>query len=275
MSNLADSAEAAANGRATPFLPGVLPGTPDDLLLDEVVDESAVEARDYWAGVWLRLRRDKLAIAGGVFIILLFFVAFAGAPIAERMLGHGPNEPFLVSGGLDADGLPAGPWTTVGKLTEDGELEEQLFVLGSDSTLARDRGLDEPHRDAARLARQRCLDLPHGLLGGDVRDALLGGVLVRPEHEKQDDGRTDRPAGEHPGDTPPCPRGRHLDELPDVRDDPQGKGRGPPLVLSRRCVHARSPSRSSGRIRPGGSPRAGSTRCLCGVRCLHQRRRHA
>jgi peptide/nickel transport system permease protein len=106
-----------------------------------VVDEQGIEARDYWAGVWLRLRRDRLALAGGVFIILLFFVAFAGAPIAERMLGHGPNEPFLVSGGLDEDQLPAGPWTTVGKLTEDGDIEEQLFVLGSDSTLARDEFL--------------------------------------------------------------------------------------------------------------------------------------
>ena len=36
---------------------------------------------------------------------------------------------------------PAGPWTTVGKLTEDGDIEEQLFVLGSDSTLARDEFL--------------------------------------------------------------------------------------------------------------------------------------
>ena len=141
MSNLADSAEAAANGRVTPFLPGTLPGSSHDVLLDDMVDEPEVEPRDYWEGVWLRLRRDKLALAGGVFIILLFFVAFAGAPLAERLLGHGPNEPFLVSGGLDADQLPAGPWTYVGKLTEDGGLEEQLFVLGSDSTLARDEFL--------------------------------------------------------------------------------------------------------------------------------------
>ena len=141
MSNLADSAEAAANGRATPFLPGILPGTSDDVFLEEDFDGPDVEARDYWAGVWLRLKRDKLALAGGVFIILLFFVAFAGAPLAERLLGHGPNEPFLVTGGLDENQLPAGPWTYVGKLTEDGGIEEQLFVLGSDSTLARDEFL--------------------------------------------------------------------------------------------------------------------------------------
>ena len=141
MSNLADSAEAAANGQATPFLPGIMPGAVADELIDDDPDGRPVEARDYWASVWLRLRRDRLAIAGGVFIVLLFLVAFAGAPLAERLLGHGPNEPFLVTGGLDADQLPAGPMTTVGKLTEDGGLEEQLFILGSDSTLARDEFL--------------------------------------------------------------------------------------------------------------------------------------
>ena len=83
-------------------------GCPADALDDEL-HESTVEARGYWAGVWLRLRRDKLALAGAVFIVLLFLVAFAGAPLAAKLLGHGPNEPFLVSGGLDADQLPAGP----------------------------------------------------------------------------------------------------------------------------------------------------------------------
>jgi peptide/nickel transport system permease protein len=100
-----------------------------------------VEARGYWEGVWRRLRRDKLALAGAVFIVLLFITAFAGAPVAAKLLGHGPNEPFLVSGGLDADQLPAGPWTHVGKFQPDGTLEEQLFILGSDSTLGRDEFL--------------------------------------------------------------------------------------------------------------------------------------
>ena len=80
----------------------------DDGVDDELGDEN-VEARDYWASVWLRLKRDKLALAGGVFIVVLFVTAFAGAPLAARFLGHGPNEPFLVSGGLDSDQLPAGP----------------------------------------------------------------------------------------------------------------------------------------------------------------------
>jgi len=103
--------------------------------------QSGVAARGYWEGIWNRVKRDKLALVGGAFIIVLFIVAFAGAPLAAKMLGHGPNEPFLVSGGLDSEGLPAGPWTTVGKLTESGDLVEQKFILGSDSTLARDEFL--------------------------------------------------------------------------------------------------------------------------------------
>jgi peptide/nickel transport system permease protein len=140
MSNLADSAAAPSGGQLASFLGGAGPSPPADLFLEDEL-AADVEARGYWAGVWLRLRRDKLALAGGVFIVLLVVVAFAGAPLAAKLLGHGPNEPFLVSGGLDEDQLPAGPWTYVGKLTEDGELEEQLFVLGSDSTLARDEFL--------------------------------------------------------------------------------------------------------------------------------------
>ena len=56
---------------------------------DEV---TAVAARGYWEGVWSGFRRDKLALAGAVFIVFLFFVAFVGAPIAQHILGHGPND---------------------------------------------------------------------------------------------------------------------------------------------------------------------------------------
>ena len=103
-------------------------------------DQSGIQARGYWESIWLRLRRDRLAVAGGVFVILLFFVAFAGAPIATKIIGHGPNEPFFI-GGVDADQLPAGPLTTVTKTNEDGTTSEQIFLLGSDSTLGRDEFL--------------------------------------------------------------------------------------------------------------------------------------
>ena len=52
-----------------------------------------VRARGYWELVWRRFRRDKVAIASGIFIICLVLVAFAGAPIAKHFIGHGPNDP--------------------------------------------------------------------------------------------------------------------------------------------------------------------------------------
>ena len=103
-----------------------------------------------------------------MFIVLLFVVAFVGAPVASKLLGHGPNEPFLVSGGLDADQLPAGPWTHVGKLNDDGTIESQLFVLGSDSTLARDEFL--------RLLYGAQVSLEVGI-GATLLSLLLGSLL--------------------------------------------------------------------------------------------------
>src|SRR5262249_21761316 len=74
--------------------------------------ETTVRARGYWEGVFLRFKRDKFAIGGGVFIIFLVFVGFIGAPIAAHFLGHGPNDQF--SGGLDPKTvLPVGPLTQV------------------------------------------------------------------------------------------------------------------------------------------------------------------
>jgi len=101
----------------------------------------AVKARGYWEQVWLRLKQDRVAIAGGVFIVALLLIAFAGAPLAERQLGHGPND-INTSGGLDAKTqLPHGPWTRV--TTEPypgapGVWPETLYILGSDSQLGRD-----------------------------------------------------------------------------------------------------------------------------------------
>ena len=95
--------------------------------------EAAVKARGYWEGVWLRLKRDRFALAGGAFIIFMFLVAFAGAPIAAKILGHGPNDQFYTA--VDPDSfLPVGPMTWVD--TPDGG--RTLFVLGADSTIGRD-----------------------------------------------------------------------------------------------------------------------------------------
>src|SRR5829696_6292273 len=75
----------------------------------------AIRARGYWELVWIRFKRDKVAIASGIFIILLVLVAFAGAPIARHFIGHGPNEIFgTETGAVDATSLlPAGPMTHI------------------------------------------------------------------------------------------------------------------------------------------------------------------
>jgi peptide/nickel transport system permease protein len=104
-------------------------------------DTAAVRARGYWEGVWLRLRKDKLALGGAGFIVFLVFVAFAGAPMAAHFLGHGPNEPFFSNGGVDANVQPAEPMAHVSVITASGHTESQLLILGGDSTLGRDEFL--------------------------------------------------------------------------------------------------------------------------------------
>jgi peptide/nickel transport system permease protein len=93
-----------------------------------------VKARGYWEQIWIRLRRDKFAIAGGVFIIVMFVVAFIGAPIAAKLLGHGPNDQFFNA--VDPESfLPVGPMTRVPENDGSGTT---LFILGADSTIGRD-----------------------------------------------------------------------------------------------------------------------------------------
>src|SRR5206468_4316528 len=102
-----------------------------------------IKARGYWEQVWIRFRRDTFAIGGGVFIIVLFLVAFVGAPIAKHLLGHGPNEQF--SGGVDPKTLlPVGPWTHVSELPypgATGHFGSTFFVLGADDVTGRDEFL--------------------------------------------------------------------------------------------------------------------------------------
>ena len=106
----------------------------------------AVQARGYWEQVWRRFRRDKVAVGGGIFIIFMFLVAFAGAPIAQRILGHGPNVVFT-SQALTSESLPVGPWTHIksgpaGLPCSPGlPCTKTLLVLGADSQLGRDEFL--------------------------------------------------------------------------------------------------------------------------------------
>ena len=100
-------------------------------------ETTQIRARGYWEAVWLRLRKDKFALAGGGFVIFLIMAAFGGAPLAAHLLHHGPNDQFF-NGGVDANLLPAKPWTHVPSPTGG---EDHLLVLGGDSTLGRDEFL--------------------------------------------------------------------------------------------------------------------------------------
>ena len=105
--------------------------------------EDEVQARDYWELVWYRFKRDKLAIAGGLFIVFLLLAAFAGAPIAKHYLGHGPNDIFQADAVRNY--VPVGPWTHVNAAPYVGAVQENgkpfgttLFILGADGTVGQD-----------------------------------------------------------------------------------------------------------------------------------------
>jgi peptide/nickel transport system permease protein len=51
----------------------------------------AIEGRSLGQIAWLRLRRDKVAIAGGIIVLLLILMAI-GAPLLVKLFGHPPNE---------------------------------------------------------------------------------------------------------------------------------------------------------------------------------------
>ena len=96
--------------------------------------ELEVKARGYWEQVWRRFKRDKIAIGGGITIILLILIAFIGAPIAQAILGHGPDEPFFTA--MNSQGQPIGPLSWADDPLHPGH--KVFLLLGADSTLGRD-----------------------------------------------------------------------------------------------------------------------------------------
>jgi len=96
-----------------------------------------VKARGYWEQVWRRFKRDKIAIGGGITIILLIIVAFIGAPVAQAILGHGPDDPFYTA--MNSQGQPIGPLSWVDNPLNPGH--KVFLLLGADSTLGRDEFL--------------------------------------------------------------------------------------------------------------------------------------
>src|SRR5947208_3354486 len=93
---------------------------------------------------WHRFRSDSVAVAAGVYLVVVFALCFVVEPIAERLLGHGPND--LFPGSVNVNLKPAGPWTHVPKLPYAGaevtaHTPRTLFLLGGDGPLGHDEFL--------------------------------------------------------------------------------------------------------------------------------------
>jgi ABC-type dipeptide/oligopeptide/nickel transport system permease subunit len=82
--------------------------------------------------VWRRFRRDRVALFALFGLVTVILLCFVGEPILERLLGHGPDEPFPVPI-QEASPHPLGWWSHV--QTVHGR---QLLPLGGDGPLQRD-----------------------------------------------------------------------------------------------------------------------------------------
>jgi len=85
----------------------------------------AIEGRSLGRIAWTRLKRDKVAMAGGVVIVLLILIAVL-APLIVKLLGHPPNEYHQNLTGDNS--LPVGKW---GGINRD-------FLLGVEPAKGRD-----------------------------------------------------------------------------------------------------------------------------------------
>jgi peptide/nickel transport system permease protein len=106
----------------------------------ELGEMTDVRARGYWEQVWIRFRKDKIAITSGIFIFLLILTAAFGGPLARAWLGHGPDDIFPSPGvGVDMQLVPRDPLTRAENFNpETGQMEEVFFPLGTADTLGRD-----------------------------------------------------------------------------------------------------------------------------------------
>src|ERR671930_1007618 len=105
----------------------------------ELGELEAVRARGYWELVWIRFKRDKVAIASFVFIVLLIAIAFGGAPLAKHYVGHGPNDIFTGTAAVQPLSLlPANPWTHIDNFYTG---KKDILVLGAANRLGQDEFL--------------------------------------------------------------------------------------------------------------------------------------
>ncbi|MET0562733.1 MAG: ABC transporter permease [Gaiellaceae bacterium] len=113
-------------------------GESDGSLAEGVIDETSgeVRARGYWEQVWRRFRRDRVALASIVFLVFVVLICYPGATIAEKLIGHSPDDPF--PDGIDDGLIPVGPWHEVYNPFTG---QQDMLILGASDTLGRDEFL--------------------------------------------------------------------------------------------------------------------------------------
>ena len=88
----------------------------------------------------MRLRRDRVAVASTIALVVVFLICFVGEPVAEHFLGHGPNDIFPMA--VDIDLVPAPAWTRVpnthGVVVVKPSTPRTLFVLGASDNIGHD-----------------------------------------------------------------------------------------------------------------------------------------
>jgi peptide/nickel transport system permease protein len=70
---------------------GATEAHPEDVLVGASAAGIPIAGRSLGQIAWMRLKRDKVAIAGGVIVLLLVLIAIF-APLIVKLLGHPPNE---------------------------------------------------------------------------------------------------------------------------------------------------------------------------------------
>jgi len=93
-----------------------------------------IKARSFWEQVWRRFRRDRVALASVVVIILMLLAAYVAAPVASHILGRGPNSINLNANAYQ----PEGPWTYITSASGHGK---SLYILGTADPTGRDEFL--------------------------------------------------------------------------------------------------------------------------------------
>ena len=89
--------------------------------------------------LWRRFRREHLALAALVVLVVLLLACFVLEPLLEHLLGRTPDTPFMTAVSPH-DLKPAGPWSWVANqpLDQAPRHGKTLFLLGADGSLGRD-----------------------------------------------------------------------------------------------------------------------------------------